>query len=68
MKYKNVVEGKFISRINRFTATVDISGGIETVHVKNTGRCKELFVPGSTVFLAVSDNTERKNKIRSCYC
>jgi len=62
MKYKKIVEGKFITRINRFTATVDISGKLETVHVKNTGRCKEIFVPGNTVYLSVSDNPERKTK------
>ena len=60
MKYKNVKEGRFISRPNRFIAKVEIDGAEETVHVKNTGRCKELLVPGCRVFLERSDNTNRK--------
>ena len=62
MKYNNVVKGKFISRPNRFIAFVDIDGSNETVHVKNTGRCKELLMPGCTVYLSVSDNPSRKTK------
>lgn len=60
MKYKNVVKGTFIERPNRFIAKVDIDGNIHTVHVKNTGRCRELLIKGSTVYLAKSDNRERK--------
>ena len=60
MKYKNVVKGTFIERPNRFIAKVDIDGNIHTVHVKNTGRCKELLIKGATVYLAKSDNRERK--------
>lgn len=60
MKYKNVVKGTFIERPNRFIAKVDIDGNIHTVHVKNTGRCRELLIKGSTVYLAKSDNQERK--------
>ena len=60
MKYSNIVEGKFISRPNRFIARVDIAGAEHTVHVKNTGRCKELLVPGCTVFLEKADNQNRK--------
>jgi DNA-binding protein, stimulates sugar fermentation len=41
MKYKNITEAKFIKRINRFVAEVEIDGRVETVHVKNTGRCRE---------------------------
>ena len=62
MKYNNIVKGKFISRPNRFIAFVDIDGSIETVHVKNTGRCKELLLPGCTVYLSVSDKLNRKTK------
>lgn len=62
MKYKNVIEAKFISRPNRFIAYCEVDGKKETVHVKNTGRCRELLVPDSTVYLAVSDNPERKTK------
>ena len=62
MQYANVISGKFISRPNRFIANVEIEGKVETVHVKNTGRCRELLVPGATVYLEVSDKPERKTK------
>lgn len=62
MKYKNIVSGKFIERPNRFIARVEIDGAIETVHVKNTGRCRELLLPGVKVYLSRSDNPERKTK------
>ncbi len=60
MKYKNIVEGKFISRPNRFIAHVEIEGLEHVVHVKNTGRCKELLQPKATVYLEKSDNPTRK--------
>lgn len=60
MKYSNIVSGSFVSRPNRFIAKVNIYGTEHTVHVKNTGRCKELLVPGCTVFLEKSDNPNRK--------
>lgn len=60
MKYKNITAGQFISRPNRFIAKVNIDGIQHTVHVKNTGRCKELLEPGCTVFLEKSDNPARK--------
>ena len=47
MKYGKIVEGKFIDRPNRFIAHVEIAGKAETVHVKNTGRCRELLLPGA---------------------
>lgn len=62
MHYTDIIEGKFLSRPNRFIAHVDINGSIEVCHVKNTGRCKELFVPGATVFLQKSSNPNRKTK------
>lgn len=62
MKYINTIPGHFIERENRFVALVEINGRIETVHVKNTGRCRELLIPGCDVTLAVSDNPERKTK------
>ncbi len=49
-----------MSRPNRFIAQVEIDGKIETVHVKNTGRCKELLQPGCTVFLERASNPDRK--------
>ncbi len=62
MKYKNIVKAKFLNRPNRFIASVDINGTEETVHVKNTGRCKELLVPGCTVYLSESVNLNRKTR------
>lgn len=62
MRYNNIVEGKFLSRPNRFIADVKINGKTETVHVKNTGRCRELLVPNATVFLEKSDNPLRKTE------
>ena len=62
MRYGKIIKGKFISRPNRFIAIVEIDGNAETVHVKNTGRCRELLVPGATVYLEVSDKPERKTK------
>ncbi len=60
MKYKNIFKGIFIERPNRFIAKVEVDGKIETVHVKNTGRCKELLVPNAAVYLEKSDNPNRK--------
>lgn len=51
MTYDNICEGTFISRPNRFIAEVNISGKLTLCHVKNTGRCKELLVPGAKVYL-----------------
>ena len=48
MYYQNVRAAKFIDRPNRFIAHVELDGHTETVHVKNTGRCRELLVPGCT--------------------
>jgi len=62
MKYKQVVEGRFIQRLNRFVAEVEVDGSIQKVHVRNTGRCKELFIEGARVFLEPSDKPERKTK------
>ena len=60
MKYSRITEGRFISRANRFVATVEIDGIPTTVHVKNTGRCRELLVPGATVYLERGENPNRK--------
>lgn len=60
MKYRNVIPAVFVDRPNRFTAHVNIEGRRETVHVKNTGRCRELLLPGAEVWLSGSDNPERK--------
>lgn len=61
MKYKKIVQAEFRDRPNRFIAHVVINGKIETVHVKNTGRCKELLIPGCKVILEdCTDNPARK--------
>lgn len=65
MKYHHIVKGKFIERPNRFIAYVNVEGEKENpqkVHVKNTGRCRELLIPGVDVYLEKSDNPNRKTK------
>ncbi len=65
MKYHHIVKGKFIERPNRFIAYVNVEGEKENpqkVHVKNTGRCRELLIPGADVYLEKSDNPNRKTK------
>lgn len=59
MNYKHIVQAEFVDRPNRFIAHVKIQGQEETVHVKNTGRCKELLLPGATVYLDKSENPSR---------
>lgn len=60
MRYANIVPAAFLSRPNRFIARVELGGQELTVHVKNTGRCKELLVPGATVYMERAANPERK--------
>ena len=62
MKYGKMVKGTFLARPNRFIAQVEIDGKEETVHVKNTGRCRELLPPGAQVWCEVSNNPNRKTK------
>lgn len=62
MEYKNIREGIFKERPNRFIAYVEIEGKTEVCHVKNTGRRKELLLPGAKVYLEESDNPDRKTK------
>ena len=62
MRYKDIISGRFVSRPNRFIAYVDINGERELVHVKNTGRCKEILQPGAKVYLSVAQNPERRTK------
>ena len=59
MKYKEVVRGQFLQRPNRFIAYVELAGKMEKVHVKNTGRCRELLLPGAVVYLEKSGNPGR---------
>lgn len=64
MKYENIVKGKFILRENRFVAQVDIGGSVEKTHVKNTGRCRELLIPGADVYLEDYDGRMNARKYR----
>ena len=60
MNYENIVEARFIDRPNRFIAHVELEGEPVVCHVKNTGRCRELLLPGAKVLLQCSDNPKRK--------
>lgn len=62
MTYSNVVPGRFLNRPNRFIAHVEIDGNTEVCHVKNTGRCRELLLPGAQVYLQAAENPARKTK------
>ena len=62
MRYHNIEEGVFLKRPNRFIAVVRLKGEEVVCHVKNTGRCRELLVPGAPVFLEKSDNPNRKTQ------
>lgn len=62
MEYGKMVEARFLRRVNRFTAFVELNGKEEMVHVKNTGRCKELLLEGARVFLEEADKEGRKTK------
>ena len=57
-----MVPGIFIARPNRFIAHIEINGQTEVCHVKNTGRCKELLIPGAQVWCQKSTNPNRKTK------
>lgn len=62
MRYTQIREARFISRPNRFIAQIEIDGRIELAHVKNTGRCRELLLPGATIFVQEHDSAKRKTK------
>ena len=62
MEYANMRPGKFLARPNRFIAHIEIDDSVQVCHVKNTGRCKELLVPGCTVWCQESSKPERKTK------
>lgn len=62
MQYTNMVSGKFLARPNRFIAHIEINGATEICHVKNTGRCRELLVPGAQVWCQKADNPARKTQ------
>lgn len=60
--YHRLVKATFLRRPNRFIAHCDVEGTEHIVHVKNTGRCRELLLPGATVWLEESDNPARKTR------
>ncbi len=62
MVYDNITKGVFLERLNRFAARAEIGGACETVHVKNTGRCRELLVPGAEIWLTESVNPQRRTR------
>ena len=62
MIYANVCKATFLNRPNRFVAQVELNGSTEVVHVKNTGRCKELLIPGAEVWLTAPGTSGRKLK------
>lgn len=62
MKYPNIKPAKFLRRPNRFIAEVELDGTIERVHVKNTGRCRELLIPGAQVWLTEPGSPGRKTR------
>ena len=62
MQYQNVKRAVFLCRPNRFIAQVELHGEVESVHVKNTGRCRELLVPGAIVYLEEGGNPNRKTR------
>lgn len=62
MVYEKIVPGIFLARPNRFIAHVDVGGRVEVCHVKNTGRCRELLLPGVKVWLEESENPARKTR------
>ena len=62
MRYNKVIPARFISRPNRFIAEVETGGEKFRVHVKNTGRCRELLVPGCRCYLSDSENATRKTR------
>ena len=63
MKYEHMEPARFVSRSNRFVAYVEQNGQQEICHVKNTGRCKELLLPGAELYVQRSDNPARKTAL-----
>ena len=69
VRYGKTVTGTFLSRPNRFIAKVEVDGEVETVHVKNTGRCREILVPGARHALSYLVDRERlKRELLSSSC
>lgn len=64
MKYNNIRKARFLSRPNRFLAYVDLDGEEVVCHVKNTGRCKELLIPGESIVFIEDHGSDTKRKTR----
>lgn len=62
MQYDNIARGTFLCRPNRFLAHVELDGAVQLCHVKNTGRCRELLVPGAPVLIQESSSPARKTR------
>lgn len=62
MEYNTVLPGRFLARPNRFIAHIEIDGKTEICHVKNTGRCRELLLPGAEVYVVPATNPDRKTR------
>lgn len=62
MKYKDIISGTFVRKLNRFIAEVIVNNQLELVHIKNTGRLKELLIPDAKVLLEINNNPARKTK------
>ncbi|WP_293719663.1 DNA/RNA nuclease SfsA [uncultured Phascolarctobacterium sp.] len=62
MQYKEIKQGYFLARPNRFIAHIEIEGQVEVCHVKNTGRCRELLTPRAVVYVECHDDQKRKTK------
>lgn len=62
MNYSNIIYGRFIKRINRFTAEVSVNDAVKLVHVKNTGRCEQLLKEGAEISLQKCDKPKRKTE------
>lgn len=62
MNYSNIKQAVFLDRPNRFIAHAEVNSHTETVHVKNTGRCKELLIPGAEVWLTAPGTPGRKTE------
>ena len=65
LKYREIMDGIFLDRPNRFIAHVDVNGTVETVHVKNTGRCKELLLPGAAALLCAGAFPQRQALVKT---
>ncbi len=66
MRYRHLEKAVFLERKNRFVAEVELNGSPVAVHVPNTGRCRELFVPGAAAYVQRSENTARKYPYTLC--